>query len=170
MWFEALKRFNVKLFVGGMGEVTEQNCSLICMRVEALSAWLGPRSKNARIAKRGRGEALQWRPQFALDYPVDETGRKIKSRCIVIPDKWQTMRELAYLVAKEEINSAAEAAAWLYAEHKRLGRPKKNRPCSVAFVRKWFNSPFPKARTRATPARHRPVTCSWSAPWSPIST
>jgi hypothetical protein len=146
MWFEALKRFNVKLFVGGMGEVTEQNCSLICMRVEALSAWLGPRSKNARIAKRGRGEAYNGVLTFALDYPVDETGRKIKSRCLVIPDKWQTMRELAYLVAQEEINSAAEAAAWLYAEHKRLGRPPQDRPCSVAFVRKWFNSTVPEGR------------------------
>lgn len=144
MWFEALRQFKVKLFVGGVGEVTEQNCSMICMRVEALSAWLGPRSKNAREARRGRGEAYHKMEKFGLDYPKDDAGRAIKDRCIVIPDQWQTMRTLAFLIANEEINSAAEAAAWLYAEHQRLGRPKKKRPCSVGFVRNWFNSPIPE--------------------------
>lgn len=146
MWFQGLKLYGVKLFVGGIGEVTEQNCSIICMRVEALSAWLGPRSKNARIAKKGRGEAYNGIVTFALDYPEDETGRKIKSRCMVIPDEWQTMWELAFLISDGLVNSAAEAGAWLHAEHARQDRAKKRRPCSVAFVRKWFNSPIPEGR------------------------
>jgi hypothetical protein len=144
MWHQALKLYGVKLYVGGIGEVTEANCSIICMRVEALSAWLGPRSKNARAARRSRGEAYHAMEKFGLDYPEDATGRKLKDRCILIPEEWQTMRTLALLVDAGRVNSAAGASAWLFKEHVRLGRPEERRPCSVAFIRNWFMSPIPE--------------------------
>jgi hypothetical protein len=146
MWFQALKLFGVKLFVSGMGEVTDQNCSIICMRVEALSSWLGPRSKRAREAKRSRGEAYHTVLIFGIDYPDDPVNpkRKDKSRCIPITDQWQTMRDLALRVPEGKVRTATEASAWLYAEHRRLGRPAAESPCSVTFIRKWFNSTVPE--------------------------